>query len=161
MQQDPRAPAEAPLSPSVSLYQHALHELAARLSLDPAQVLASESIEAEGVRFHFQQRDHADAQSLSILAEIGEIPAADQPQVLRQLLEANAHLNSQAGTYALIPGTDRAAVRVDVALHEGQSACEPILAVLTEHIAACTAVRHLDTSLLAEPQGATLKPQLA
>lgn len=132
--------------PATSLHGQTLHELAGLVGLEPLEILKTGSIEAEGVRFYYFQ-DHTEAEdpTLSVLAEIGEIPASAEPEILRQLLEANAHLSAQSGTYVIIPGTSRAALRVHVKLDEGASN-ERILAVLKDHLAACAAVRQLGTN---------------
>lgn len=144
-----------------SLYVQALHEFAALIGLEPSEILETGSVEAEGVRFYFQ--DHADHEdkALCVLAEIGEIPVGDNAEVLRQLLEANSHLAPQAGTYALIPGTSRAALRVHVQLDEAAANGERILAVLKDHLATCTAVRHLGQDLALEQETSLVDSKLA
>src|SRR5690349_5515599 len=95
--------------PVASLYVQTLHELAELVGLEPSEILKTASVEADGTRFYFQDHSEHEGQALSLLAEIGEIPASDEPEILRQLLEANSHLPAQSGTYVLIPGTSRAA----------------------------------------------------
>ena len=150
-----------PETEGASLYERSLRELAGLLGLDPADVLRAGAIEAEGVQFHFLPDARGGDDALCVLAEIGEIPASDEQQVLRQLLEANSHLSAGAGTYALIPGTGRAALRIQVPLRDGESHGDQLLAVLTEHIAVCTAVRHVGVGVLVEPTGSVLNPDMA
>ena len=138
------SPEENPAA-STSLYVQTLHELAGLIGLEPSEILKTASVEAEGIRFYFQDHTEAEEPALGVLAEIGEIPAKDEPEIFRQLLEANAHLSTQSGSYAIIPGTSRAALRVHVQLEEGASNGERILAVLKDHLSTLTAVRHLGT----------------
>ena len=148
-------------NPITSLYVQAMHELAASIGLDPADIVKTASVEAEGVRFYFRDTTEGDDKALSVLAEIGEIPASATPEVLRQLLEANAHLSVRTGTYALVPGTNFAALRVHVQLDEGASNGERVLGVLRDHLASCKAVRHLGTALQVEPGASVANADLA
>ena len=156
--QTPTSPRE---NSDASLYVQALHELASLIGLEPSEVLETASVEAEGVRFYFQDHSEGDDPALSVLAEIGEIPAGAEPEVLRQLLEANSHLSVRSGTYAVVPGTSRAALRVHVELDDAGSNGERVLAVLKDHIATCTAVRHLGTGLAFEREASIVNSELA
>lgn len=143
----PSSPSE---NPPASLYVQTLHELAELIGLEPSEILKTASVEADGTCFYFQDHTEDEGRALSLLAEIGEVPASAEPEMLRQLLEANSHLPSQSGTYALIPGTNRAALRMDVQLEEGASNGERVLNVLKGHLATCSAVRHLGTDSMFE-----------
>lgn len=138
--------------PVASLFVQTLHELAELVGLEPSEILKTASVEADGTRFYFQDHAVDGGQTLSLLAEIGEIPATAEPEILRQLLEANSHLPVQSGTYALIPGTSRAALRMHVQLEEGAPNGERVLNVLKGHLATCSAVRHLGTLPMFEPR---------
>lgn len=148
-------------NPVASLYVQTMHELAGLIGLEPSEILKTASVEAEGVRFYFQDHTEGEDPSLSVLAEIGEIPADAESDIHRQLLEANSHLSAQAGTYVLIPSTNRAALRVHVQVEEGASNGERILAVLKDHLATCTAVRHLGTQPMFEPRADMINSALA
>ena len=143
------------------LYTQAVHELAELIDLDPVEILETASVEAEGARFYFQEPADAEGRMLGVLAEIGEIPASDEAQVLRQLLEANSHLSVQSGTYVLIPGTARAALRMHVQLEEGASNGDRLLAVLKEHLATCAALRHVGNGPAFEHEAAIANSDLA
>jgi hypothetical protein len=138
----PTSPSE---NPDASLYVQTLHELAELIGLEPSEILKTASVEADGTRFYFQDHTEDEGRTLSVLAEIGEIPASAEPEILRQLLEANSHLSAQSGTYVLIPGTSHAALRMHVQLEDGASNGERVLDVLKGHLATCAAVRHLGT----------------
>jgi hypothetical protein len=148
-------------APHASLYVQTLHELAELIGLEPSEILKTASVEADGTCFYFQDHTEDEGQTLSLLAEIGEIPADAEPEILRQLLEANSHLPSQSGTYALIPGTSRAALRMNVQLEEGASNGERVLNVLKGHLATCSAVRHLGTHPMSEPSADMIDSALA
>ncbi|VTU24403.1 hypothetical protein H6CHR_02186 [Variovorax sp. PBL-H6] len=148
-------------NPAASLYEQALHELAELVGLEPSGILKTASVEADGTCFYFQDHTQDEAQTLTLLAEIGEIPASAEPEMLRQLLEANSHLPPQSGTYALIPGTSRAALRMNVQLEEGASNGERVLDVLKGHLATCSAVRHLGTPPVFEPRADLVESALA
>lgn len=148
-------------SPVAPLYVQTLHELAELIGLEPPEILKTASVEADGVRFYFQDHTEDEGQTLSVLAEIGEIPASAEPEVLRQLLEANSHLSAQAGTYVLIPGTSHAALRMHVQLEDGASNGERVLNVLKGHLATCAAVRHLGTHPMFERQADRVTADLA
>jgi len=87
--------------PATSLHGQTLHELAGLIGLEPSEILKAGSVEAEGGRFYFQDHAEAEDPTLSVLAETGEIPASAEPEILRHLLEANAHLSLQSGTYVM------------------------------------------------------------
>ena len=145
----PPSPSE---NPHASLYVQTLHELAELIGLEPSDIFKTASVEADGTCFYFQDPAEDEGQTLSLLAEIGEIPANAEPEMLRQLLEANSHLSPQSGTYVLIPGTSRAALRMHVQLEEGAFNGERVLNVLKGHLATCSAVRHLGTPPMFEPR---------
>ncbi|WP_345536288.1 hypothetical protein [Variovorax defluvii] len=138
-----------------------MHELAGLIGLEPAEILKTGSVEADGVRFYFQDHTDGEAPALGVLAEIGEIPADGEADIHRQLLEANSHLSPQAGAYALVPGTNRAALRMHVQVEEGASNGERLLNVLKEHLATCTAVRQLGTQPDFESGTSTINLALA
>lgn len=138
-------------NPVASLYVQTLHELAELVGLEPSEILKTASVEADGTRFYFRDHSVDEGQTLSLLAEIGEIPASAEPEILRQLLEANSHLSAASGTYALIPGTSHVALRMNVQLEEGASNGERVLNVLKGHLATCSAVRHLGTDPMFAP----------
>lgn len=144
-----------------SLYVQTLQELAELVGLEPSEILKTASVEADGTCFYFQDPTEDEGQTLSLLAEIGEIPANAEPEMLRQLLEANSHLPPQSGTYVLIPGTSRAALRMHVQLEEGAFNGERVLNVLKGHLAACSAVRHLGTHPMFEPRADLVDSALA
>lgn len=144
----PTSPSE---NPNASLYAQTLRELAELIGLEPSEILKTGSVEADGTCFYFQDHTEDEGQTLSLLAEIGEIPTSAEPEMLRQLLEANSRLPAQSGTYVLIPGTSRAALRMHVQLEEGASNGERVLNVLKGHLATCSAVRHLGTHPMFEP----------
>lgn len=148
-------------NPVASLYLQALHELADSIGLEPSEMLKTASVEADGTRFYFQDHTEDEGQTLSVLAELGEIPADAELEMLRQLLEANSHLAAQSGTYVLIPGTSRAALRMHVQLEEGAPNGERVLNVMKGHLATCSAVRHLGTLPMFEPRAQMVDSALA
>ncbi|KWT93204.1 hypothetical protein WDL1CHR_05711 [Variovorax sp. WDL1] len=147
--------------PVASLYVQALHELAELIGLEPSEILETASVEADGMRFYFQDHAEDEGRTLSVLAELGEIPAVAEPEILRQLLEANSHLAAQSGSYVLIPGTSRAALRMHVQLEEGAPNGERVLDVLKGHLATCSAVRHLGTHPVFESRADMVDSALA
>lgn len=125
-------------------FQQALHQLATALGLAPDALRDTCSVESEGLRFYFQHDPDDELPSLSVLAEVDDVPPAAEPAMLRQLLEANSQLKPRSGCYALVPGTSRIALRMQVLLREDENNGERILNAMLDHIAACTAVRHVD-----------------
>ncbi|HVZ43365.1 MAG TPA: hypothetical protein VHA82_06100 [Ramlibacter sp.] len=113
-----------------------MSEVAVLLGLDAGKLLEAGAVESDGVQFHFQHHTHRDPPIIGILAELDEVPEDDASAVFRRLLEANAHLSPEAGTYALVPGSRRAALRLSVPLVAGTDNARRIVDMLGDHIAA-------------------------
>ena len=133
------------------LFHRSMHELAGLLGgLEPTALINTGCVEADGVRFYFQHHPDDELPCVSVLAEVGDIPHDAEAEFLRQLLEANAQLRPKVGTYAIVPGSSRLALRLQVPLRDDEANGDRILAVLLGHIAACTAIRHMDVDLGAD-----------
>jgi hypothetical protein len=88
------------------LFIHAVTEVATKLGLDPAPVLAGEAVEARGSIFHFVHFGSADAEGLTLFVRVGELVKEPDADMIKGLLEYNAASpGPRMGFYGVLPGT--------------------------------------------------------
>jgi hypothetical protein len=88
------------------LFVHTVTEIAKKLGLEPGPLLAGEGVEVRGSIFHAVHHGSSDAEGLTLMVRVGELPEAPDVEVMKGLMEYNAATpGGRAGFYALLPGT--------------------------------------------------------
>ncbi|RYX95589.1 MAG: hypothetical protein EOO28_11050 [Comamonadaceae bacterium] len=115
---DPKLQNELAPAPE-EVWRQALTEFAASQKLPVDHVLAGGSFTCNGMDFRLKYNVHHDPDGMVVMLDLGAIPPAYAHTVRREMLAHNARRASlKLGYFGIIPGTERGALCVRLALRD-------------------------------------------
>jgi hypothetical protein len=95
-----------------ALFLQTVGEIAAKLKLEPGPMIAGDGVRVGSVAFQVAHDSQEESDGLTLFVHMGAVPADDQANFLRRLLEHNlSQPVTTSGFYGLLHGTDTVVLR--------------------------------------------------